>query len=83
MCQIFKRIVLTTSLMLAVTNVILGQTQQPTQLPPKAKLKTVEYKSTDYIAIGYIDKKIFVEGQNVTILSKQTQDTIISGKYLT
>ena len=83
MYQIFKRIVLTTSLMLAVTNVILGQTQQPTQLPPKAKLKTVEYKSTDYIAIGYIDKKIFVEGQNVTILSKQTQDTIISGKYLT
>jgi len=66
--------------MLAVTNVMLGQTQQQTQLPPKAKLETVEYKSADYIAIGYVDKKMFVEGQNVTILSKQ-KDTIISGKY--
>lgn len=77
MNHIFRRAVLTMSLMFAVANVMLGQTQ----LPPKAKLETVEYKSTDYIAIGYIDKKIFVEGQNVTILSKQTKDTIISGKY--
>lgn len=83
MNHIFRRTVLTASLILAVTNVMLGQTQQQTQLPPKAKLKTVEYKSMDYFAIGYIDKKMFVEGQSVTILSRQTQDTIISGKYFT
>jgi hypothetical protein len=81
MYQIFRRTVLTASLVLAVTNLMLGQAQQQTQLSPKAKLETVEYKSADYIAIGYIDKKLFVEGQNVTILSKQTKDTIISGKY--
>ena len=77
MNNIFRRAVLNMSLMFTVANVMLGQTQ----LQPNAKLKTVEYKSADYIAVGYIDKKMFVENQNVTILSKQTKDTIISGKY--
>jgi hypothetical protein len=54
-----------------------------TPLPKNAKLKTIEYKSTDYVAIGYVYKKQFVEGQNITFLSKLTQDTIISGKYFT
>lgn len=65
--------------MLIVINVMLGQTQ----LPSKSKLKIIEYKSAEYIAIGYIENKAFVEGQNITILSKQTKDTIISGKYFT
>ena len=81
--QVSRRMIFAMGLMLAMVNIMSGQTQPQTLLPPKAKLKAIEYKSTDYFAIGYIDKKIFAEGQIVTILSKQTQDTIICGKYFT
>ena len=52
-----------------------------TPLPKGAKLQTIEHKSTDYIAIGYIHKNQFVEGQKITFYSKDTRDTIISGRY--
>lgn len=52
-----------------------------TTLPKGAKLKTIEYKYANYIAVGYVIKNQFVENQIITFLSKETQDTIISGKY--
>jgi len=69
-----------------ITNTIFGQTKwniEPLFSPlfEKAKLKTIKYKSTDYVAIGFVYKNQFLDGQNVTFLSKQMQDTIISGRF--
>lgn len=74
-----KRISIVAILIITATTSTLGQTQ----LPKGAKLKTIEYKSVDYLAVGYIEKNLFVENQTLTFFSKETQDTIISGKYYT
>jgi len=50
-----------------------------TNLPKRAKLKTIIY--SDYTISGYVYKKHFVNGQKVTSLSLKTQDTILSGNY--
>jgi hypothetical protein len=84
--QGIKKIVLVMSMTFAVTSIVLGQTYSQTLLPKKAKWSTIEYKSSNnsnYIAIGYVYKKKFVDGQNVTFLSLPARDTIISGKYFT
>ena len=59
------------SLLFAVTNVMLGQTQQQnTSLPKKAKLQAIIYPKTGVIAVGYVEKKQFVENQKLTFLEK-------------
>lgn len=72
--------------MFTVANSVFCQTKwhkEPLYSPllEKAKFKAIEYKSTDYIAIGYVYKRQFIDGQNITFISKQMQDTIISGRY--
>jgi len=52
-----------------------------TTIPKRAKLKTLIY--SDYSILGYVYKKQFVNGQDVTIKSLKTNDTIISGNYFT
>lgn len=74
------------SVIFTTTNFVFCQTKwhkEPlsSTLLEKAKFRTIEYKSTDYIATGYVYKNQFIDGQNITFLSKQTQDTIISGRY--
>lgn len=85
MSKLFTKIILILVLF-ATENAVYCQTKwhkEPLYSPllEKAKLKTIEYKTTDYVAIGYIYKKQFLNGQNVAFLSKQTLDTIISGRY--
>lgn len=58
-------------------------------LSNKGKLKTIVYENNDYGAIGYVDKKKFQEGQELTFVAKvrmygldlNMQDTIVSGRY--
>jgi len=55
----------------------------------KGRLKTIIYENNDYGAIGYVHKKKFQEGQELTFIAKDRktgfylniQDTIISGRY--
>lgn len=56
----------------------------------KGKLKGVVYENKDYGAIGYVSKKKYVEGQELTFLKNLDfysltnygfSDTIVSGKY--
>jgi hypothetical protein len=86
------------SLIIAVTNTIYCQTNRVDQpLPSKAKLKFIEFGSfrnrlaPHYVAIGFVNKKQFVENQKITFMSVtnpasrvdayELKDTLISGKY--
>lgn len=50
-----------------------------TTISKNAKSKTLIY--TDYSITGYIYKKEFVNGQDITILSLKSKDTLIYGNY--
>jgi hypothetical protein len=85
MKQHFKRVLLVASMMLAITNVTLGQTQGQTPMPKKAKLMRIFYPKTKTVGVGYVYKKQFVENQEVTFLKSNyySEDTIVSGIYFT
>ena len=80
--QNFKKILLLIPLFLILVGSLFSQDFRYS-IPKGAKLKTIEYKTTDYVVVAYFYKNQFLEGQNITFLSKLTQDTIISGKYYT
>ncbi len=68
--------------MLGTANTIYCQTEwqsyySETNLPKKAKLKTVKYKSYDYAITGYIFEKQFVNGQELNFHSTNTETNVI------
>lgn len=81
MSKLIQRIVLI-CIMLGTANTIYCQTEwqsyySETNLPKKAKLKTVKYKSYDYAITGYIFEKQFVNGQELNFHSTNTETNVI------
>ncbi len=82
MNQFFKKITFVAVLIIAVTSVVLGQTQQQTNLPKGAKLKTIKYKNFDYAIVGYVADKKFVEGQKLVFLKTKEKSGVIPLMYV-
>jgi hypothetical protein len=82
MNQHFKRVLLAVSMMLAITNVTLGQTQGQTPIPKKAKLKAIIYPAPKMVGVGYVYKKQFVENQEVTFLELPYGVNIAFSSYI-
>jgi len=77
-----KEILLVVILILTLTSVMLGQTQQQLPLQNRAKLKTIKYKNFGYAIVGYVANKQFVEGQKISFLKTKQETGIVPLLYV-